>query len=133
MVKVAEEEAIILAPNDLFKFCHLVYDWKLEGPLIISCVLLMILTNIIGGYSTIMNGHILSLFTENDSSDEDQYLLGTKIICDYFFHKCLERNDTRIVLVINMFLVTLAYQISQVQNNSSSQFHHQIAFRTEPA
>ncbi len=115
LVKVAEEEVIILAPNDLFKFCQLVYDWKLDGPLIISSILLMIMTNIIGGYSTIMNGHILSLFTENDSADEDQYLFGTKLICDYFFHKCPERNDTRIVLVINMFLVTLAFQLSQVK------------------
>jgi hypothetical protein len=121
LVKSSALETRMISPKELVDFCNLVYDWKFDGTLLLSSLVLMFIANFINGYSTIINGHLFSLFSETAVVDDSQILWGTRLICDHFFEKCSEINHVRMVTVIYMLLVTLAYQICLV---------HSISFQT---
>ena len=114
LVKRSTVETRMISPKDLIDFCNLVYDWKFDGTLLLTSLTLMFIANFINGYSTIINGHLFSLFSETALVDDCQILWGTRLLCDLFFEKCPEISDVRTVTVIYMLLVTLTYQICLV-------------------
>ena len=118
LIKKSRLESEMFSFKYLMEYLKIIFDWSLDGPMILTSLFLMFVTNFIGGYLTVINAHLISLYADTTVVKGEQLLTGTGLICDTFFNGCPDMIDVRMSTVILMLLVTLTCQICQVNSHT---------------